>query len=280
MSLRKTVRAGIIAVAVAASMAASLAQAAAPSLGGTAKPIASTGTPAPGDTLTLTLNVINNSTADTGAPMDVNILSSATFGPPEAQMTLAVQPNTNIELPGTLTFVPTGGNGCLSNAACVTGCSSAGTCVAGFCSGAPTIACSTLNDICPNRVIVGVSGCSIAAAGMVNLATVNVQFQSQPPFPNAFVTLGSTDLKGTSGTCVATKCTNAPNFTCSTNANCNFSTLPGQATGSTTLMPVFCGNDVVDTGETCDTGVPGGKVPTLPDECPTCPAEITTKCRA
>jgi hypothetical protein len=71
------------------------------------------------------------------------------------------------ELPGTLTFVPVGGNGCVSNAAAVTGCA------------------LNAGDVTGNKVDITVNAAGVplpAGANNVSIATIRAQATAEVPF--------------------------------------------------------------------------------------------------
>ena len=225
-----------IALGLITCLAASGAWAGTASVGGSAQPIPEPGatTPVLGQQYTVKLALTNSSVstgAGTNGPIAVNIQASASFPLPEAEIVLATD-TLGTETPGVVGFVPAPGNGCVSNVACVTGCAlgTAGTCVAGTCSNVAGRPCSN-NGQCDltNHVVIGVSGCSIAAGGALDLATIRVQ---QLATPLAFLMGGRATYKGSTGTCVASVCSNSNGRSCTVNADCSFSTTPGLAQGT------------------------------------------------
>jgi hypothetical protein len=126
------------------------------------------------------------------------------------------------QLPGTVTFLPQAGNGCVQSlAGCVTGCQ--------------------VDPMNANRVQIMLTGtCTLPADAFdVTMATIRVR---QNLLPNQFFMRSSVRYDGTAGTCVAGACDNAgpPPHTCmNSDPNCNWSALAvPSASGSTMLQPV------------------------------------------
>jgi parallel beta-helix repeat protein len=196
-----------------------LAQSGTATVGGAAQPVPSTPTPVLGEEYTVLLRLTNTSSSlvpgNEGRAIAVDVLSqSPGFPPPEASIVLATN-LTGTELPGTVTFLPQAGNGgCVSKAACVTSC-----------------AADPLNS---NRVLIGVSNCTLGASATLDLATIRVR---QDLTPSIFLMQGRATYRGSTGTCGGFLCSNSPGHTCTSALNCDFSSLPGLGAGTSALLP-------------------------------------------
>ena len=187
------------------------ALAASGSVGGAALPIPSVTQPTLNEEYQVTLRLFNTSVSNEPFPnqglgIEVDVAS--------ATLTLAcADSNCNTELGGAITFINTGGNGCVSNNPCVTSCSASGN----------------------NQVVFTLNNCSIGPNGNIDLATIHVRQDATPP---SIVMRGEGDYLGTAGTCVSGFCDNAESgHTCEDNSGCDYSLLQGSGTGTANITP-------------------------------------------
>jgi uncharacterized repeat protein (TIGR01451 family) len=190
------------------------------SYGGSAQPSPSNPTPAVGTTIDVDV-ILGNSSFSTTNPPGLGNLIAVNVEPTQVILACSSFPcqlGVN-ELPGTLTFVPVGGNGCVSSVAGVTGCSE--------------------NGSDPNIVDIGITpGAIELGPGQTgfHIATIRLLVNSAA---SPFIMEGLAPYRGIAGTCVSGSCNNvAPTNTCTNSSpDCDFSSSGASAVGSANLIP-------------------------------------------
>lgn len=191
------------------------ALAASGSLGGAALPVPAVTQPVLGQQYDVDLTLFNTSVSnepfpDTFKPIAVDVIDGS------VTLKLACDNAACATVQNYVSYVNPGGNGCVSNNACVTSCTPVGT----------------------NQVQFNLNNCSIGPGGSLDLATVRVQQDVIAGIPNnEFIMLGEASYAGTAGTCSGGFCDNAANnHTCSvSNPDCNWALLTGSGVGTANL---------------------------------------------
>jgi hypothetical protein len=227
------------------------ALAASGSLGGSAQPAPDNTSPFIGDSYEVQIVLSNTSfsleSGEIGTPIEAEVVSAALILACVDSECDGTDPGD--ELPGTVTFVPEGPDGCVdagTDAACVASCSH---------DNPDTGAVET--D--PNWVYFEIlPGCIIDPSSTKVLATIDVQQATA----DAFFMIGQAMFEGTAGACVAGLCDNALDHSCINGAGCNWSTLGGDASGSANITPLAPDIPLVETEvhDPAHTDITGGTV--------------------
>ncbi len=194
------------------------------SVGGATLPVPSVTQPSLGQQYNVDLTLFNTSVSnepfpDTFKPIAVDVNSvTLTLACDDAACSTGPQ--------NYVSYVNPGGNGCVSNNACVTSCTPIGT----------------------NQVQFNLNNCSIAPGGSLALATVLVQQDVVAGIPgNQFLMVGNANYQGTAGVCSGGFCDNAGNnHTCIvSDPDCNWAFLSGSGTGTANLTVLPPGGGVI-----------------------------------
>lgn len=200
------------------------ALAASGSVGGATLPVPSVTQPALGQQYDVDLTLFNTSVSnepfpDTFKPIAVDVNSvTLTLACDNAACSTGPQ--------NYVSYVNPGGNGCVSNNACVTSCTPLGS----------------------SQVQFNLNNCSISPGGSLPLATVRVQQDVIQGIPNnEFLMVGNANYQGTAGICSGGICDNAGNnHTCTvSDPDCNWALLPGSGSGSANLTVLPPGEEVI-----------------------------------
>jgi hypothetical protein len=198
------------------------ALAASGSVGGATLPVPSVTQPVLNQQYNVDLTLFNTSVSNEPFP---NLFKPITVDVNSVILSLACDNPACGTVQNYVSYVDPGGNGCVSNNACVTSCTPIGT----------------------NQVQFNLNNCSIAPGGSLDLATVRVQQDVITGIPNnEFLMVGNANYQGTAGVCSSGTCDNTIDHSCTvSDPDCNWASLSGSGAGSANLTVIPPGDEVI-----------------------------------